>query len=99
MRYLFSPMSVLVAAFAVFVLAPVAAFGDTIYFDDGSYVEIPEGQKAIIVPIWVKTNRLIQETPIRAYEPEPTTDDGPGIEAPSCTPAGELSTGAPPCEE
>ena len=41
MRYLFSPMSVLVAAFAVFVLAPVAAFGDTIYFDDGSYVEIP----------------------------------------------------------
>lgn len=99
MRYLFSLMSVLVAAFAVFVLAPVAAFGDTVYFDDGSYVEIPEGQKAIIVPIWVKTNRLIQESPVRAWEPKPEPERKPADPQSDCTPPGQQSLGAPPCPE
>jgi len=61
----------------------------TIFFEDGSSFEVPEGKKIIIVDESVEQDGLVRVQFVPFTEPE--TEE--------CTPSDELSTGAPPCED
>lgn len=75
------------------------ASADTIYYDDGSYVEVPAGQKVIIVPAWVRTNRLFMESPVPVFEPEANEghepDGNPYVPTPEEVPCPAVGFGPP----
>jgi len=74
--------------------AAAAQAGDVIYFEDGTSREVPNGYKILVVPHWTKANLLTQQVPIRVLNLNRSKPEKGAI---SCTPAGELSNGAPAC--
>lgn len=74
-----------------------ARAGDIIYFENGESAEVPENFKVIVVPKWVNERRLVQQAGVRVIDIEPRPE--PSIDSQDCTPSGELSLGAPPCED
>lgn len=71
------------------------SYAEKVYFEDGSSAEIPPAHKVVFIPRWVNPDTLVQ---IRNGLVKPVVIPAEPQE-PDCTPEGELSTGALPCEE
>ena len=72
------------------------AEAQTITFNDGSTYTLTSEEKVIVISKSVNTQRLIEvkHVPAKEMHTAPTP-----LYTGSCTPAGQLSTGTPPCEE
>ena len=90
MRYILA----MLFALSVSLMTAPASANPTVYFDDGSTATVPAGYKILVVPHWVKPMYVRQEVPVRVLNINPTQPEPGAI---YCTPAGELSLGAPPC--